>query len=64
MIRVTRLTGKELVVNADLIRYVESTPDTIITLSGGDKVVVQESVDEIIRRCIDYGRACRAISKA
>ena len=62
MIRVTRLGGKELVVNADLIRFVEATPDTIITLTSGDKLVVQENVDEIIRRCIAYGRACRAIS--
>ena len=64
MIRVTRLGGRELVVNADLIRFVESTPDTIITLTGGDKLVVLESVDDVIRRCIEYGRACRSITQA
>lgn len=63
MIRVTKIGGKELVVNADLIRFVEATPDTIITLTGGDKFVVTESVDEIIRRCIEYGRACRAVTQ-
>ena len=62
MIKVTRLGGKELVGNAELIRFVESTPDTILSLTGGEKLVVQESVDEIIRRCIDYGRALRSVA--
>lgn len=62
MIRVTRLDGTELAVNADLIRFVEATPDTILSLTTGEKVVVRESVDEVIRRCIDYGRALRSIS--
>ena len=62
MIRVTRLGGKEFVVNADLIRFVEATPDTIITLTTGDKLVVQESVDEIIRRVIEYGRSLRTLT--
>jgi len=61
MIRVTRLDGRELVVNAQLIRFVEATPDTIISLTTGDKIVVQESVDEIIHRCIGYGRAMRTL---
>jgi len=61
MIKVTRLGGKELVVNADLIRFVESTPDTIISLTTGDKIMVQEGVDEVIRRVIEYGRAVRAL---
>jgi flagellar protein FlbD len=61
MIKVTRLGGKELVVNADLIRFVESTPDTIISLTTGEKIMVQEGVDEVIRRVIEYGRAVRAL---
>jgi flagellar protein FlbD len=62
MIRVTRLGGKELVVNAEMIRFVEATPDTILSLTNGDKIIVQESVDEIIRRCIEYGRALRSLA--
>jgi len=62
MIRVTRLDGREVAVNADLIRFVEATPDTILSLTTGEKVVVRESVDEIIRRCIEYGRALRSIA--
>ena len=62
MIKVTRLGGKQLVVNADLIRFVEATPDTIVTLTTGEKLVVQESVDEIIRRVVEYGRALRSLA--
>jgi flagellar protein FlbD len=59
MIKVTRLNGKEFVVNADLIQYLEETPDTIITLVNHEKVVVKEKVDEVIRRVIDYNRGVR-----
>ena len=62
MIRVTRLDGRELAVNAKLIRFVEATPDTILSLTSGEKVVVRESVDEVIRRCIEYGRTLRSIA--
>jgi flagellar protein FlbD len=61
MIRVTRLDGKEMVVNAELIRFIESSPDTIISLGSGEKVTVRESIDEVIRRCIEYGRALRSL---
>ncbi|HOI56433.1 MAG TPA: flagellar FlbD family protein [Phycisphaerae bacterium] len=62
MIRVTRLGGKELVVNAEMIRFVEATPDTILSLTNGEKIIVQESVDEVIRRCIEYGRSLRSLA--
>lgn len=55
-IRVHRLDGKEFVVNADLIETVESTPDTVISLVSGRKLVVAESVDEIIQRVILFNR--------
>lgn len=54
MIKVKRLNGKEFVVNSDLILYVEETPDTVITLTTGQKVVVVETVDEIIDKVIDF----------
>jgi len=59
VIKVTRLNGKEFVVNADLIQYLEETPDTIITLVNHEKVVVKEKVDEVIRRVIEYNRGIR-----
>jgi flagellar protein FlbD len=54
MIKVTRLDHSELVVNAELIETVEATPDTVITLTSGKKLVVSEHVDEIIQRVMEY----------
>ncbi len=59
MIKVTRLNGKEFVVNAELIQFLEETPDTVITLVNHEKVVVKEPVDEVVRRVIEYGRNIR-----
>ena len=59
MIKVTRLNGKEFVVNADLIQFLEEIPDTIITLVNHEKVVVKEKMDEVIRRVIEYNRCVR-----
>src|SRR5580704_5274176 len=57
MIKLTRLGGEPFILNAELIRYVESRPDTFITLTIGDRIVVAESMDEVLRRAIDYQRA-------
>ncbi len=59
MITVTRLNGRPLVVNAELIRTVEENPDTTITLINGDHLIVKESMTEIIGKTIDYGRHLR-----
>ncbi len=59
MITVTRLDERVVVLNADLIKMLEATPDTIITLVNGDTVIVRESVDEVVRRAIDYQRQVR-----
>ncbi|MGE5593361.1 MAG: flagellar FlbD family protein [Betaproteobacteria bacterium] len=57
MIRVHRLDGSELVVNADLIETVEATPDTIITLTTGKKLVVRDTVDEVVAAVVGYKKA-------
>ncbi len=49
-------------VNAELIRYVENTPDTMITLVSGDKFMVKESLEEVVQLAIDYGRQLRAFA--
>ena len=59
MITLTRLNGKEFVVNAELIRLVEATPDTLVTLRGGEKLVVREGVDQVVEKAVEYGRAVR-----
>jgi flagellar protein FlbD len=54
MIKLTRLGGEVFILNADLIRYVESRPDTFVTLVGGERIVVTESMDEVMRRAVEY----------
>ncbi|NLU51836.1 MAG: flagellar FlbD family protein [Clostridiaceae bacterium] len=54
MITVTRINNTQLVINADWIETVESTPDTVITLTNGKKYVVTETVEEIVDRVIKY----------
>ena len=54
MIKVKRLNDKEFVVNSELILYIEETPDTVITLTNGQKIVVTDSVDEVIDKVINY----------
>jgi flagellar protein FlbD len=54
MIRLTRLGGEAFVLNAELIKYVESRPDTFITLTTGERIVVTEPPEEIVRRAIEY----------
>jgi flagellar protein FlbD len=54
VIRVTRLNGKEFVLNCELIKFIEATPDTIVTLESGEKFMVRESVDDLIERTVRY----------
>lgn len=59
MIKVNRLKSRdhEFILNAELIETIEETPDTVITLTSGKKLIVEESMDEIVRRVMDYRRA-------
>lgn len=54
MIKVTRFNHTELIVNADMIEFVEHTPDTVITMITGRKVLVLESVEEIVNSVVAY----------
>jgi flagellar protein FlbD len=54
MIFVTRLDGREVVINVDLIITIEKTPDTVLTLTTGDRIMVRESVEEVVQRAIAY----------
>lgn len=56
MITLTRINKTSLAINADLIKFVESAPDTVITLSTGEKVVVTESLERIIELIIQFRR--------
>ena len=54
MIKLSRLDGEQFILNADLIRYVESRPDTFITLTSGERLVVTETMDEVLERAVRY----------
>jgi flagellar protein FlbD len=59
MIALTRLNGQQFVINAEKIRYLESTPDTIVCCDNGEKMMVKEPLQEVMRRAIDYARTIR-----
>ena len=54
MIKLTRLGGEPFILNAELIQYVEARPDTFVTLTTGERIVVTESMDEVLRRAVAY----------
>jgi flagellar protein FlbD len=58
MIELTKLQNAKIVVNADLIEFVESTPDTLITTTTGKKLMVKETVEEVMDAVIAYKRRC------
>ena len=57
MIRLTRINRVPLVLNADRIEHVETTPDTVIAMTNGQKFMVMESADEVIEKVIEFRRA-------
>lgn len=57
MIRLTRLNQVPLVLNSDLIEHIEMTPDTVISLTTGQKFMVRETSEQIIERIVSFRRA-------
>ncbi len=57
VIKVTRFNHSEMILNADLIEFIESTPDTVITMITGKKVLVRESADDVRSLAMDYRRS-------
>lgn len=64
MITVNRLDNRVVVINAELIKMIEATPDTIITLINGDSLIVKDSVEDVVRRAIDYQRQIHGFNVA
>ena len=54
MVAITKLNEQEMIINCDLIELIESTPDTTITMTTGRKVIVKESVDNLLDKIITY----------
>ncbi len=59
MIALTRLNGQRFVINAEKIKFVESTPDTLVCCEGGERLMVKETLQEVVQRAIEYSRAVR-----
>ncbi len=64
MIRVTHLNGKPFVVNAELVKYIEEMPDTVVTMRDGERIVVRESAQDVVARAVDYGMKVRGVAGA
>jgi flagellar protein FlbD len=64
MIHLTRLNGNPLVINSDLIKYVEASPDTVLTLVNGEKIVVLESCEDVVNRTVAYRARVFAAARA
>jgi flagellar protein FlbD len=60
MIYVTRLNHKPMVLNSDLIELIDMTPDTVISLTTGEKIMVLESSDELVERVVNFRRSIAA----
>jgi flagellar protein FlbD len=58
MIPVTRLNGQEVYVNADLILFLETSPETILTLENGKKVTVKETIPQVIDKIVEFKTRC------
>ncbi len=54
MITLSRLNNKKFVLNCELIKTLEAAPDTIVTLINGEKLMVRESLDEVVKLSMDY----------
>ncbi|MBI1346695.1 flagellar protein [bacterium] len=61
MIKLTRINGEEFVLNAELIRYIDRRPDTFITLTTDERVIVRESLEEVMERSLAYARSIRFV---
>lgn len=65
MIKLTKFNSEannkgEFILNAEIIETIEQTPDTVITLTNGKKLIVEEKMDEVVRRVMTYRRALKS----
>jgi flagellar protein FlbD len=64
MIQVTRLNNTRMVLNSDLIEHIEETPDTVISLTTGQKIRVVESTEEIVGRVVCFRKSIAGYDEA
>jgi flagellar protein FlbD len=58
MIALQKLNGNQFVLNSDLIESIESTPDTVIVLTNGKKIIVSNPIEDIVRKTVRYKQLC------
>ena len=61
MIKLTRLHNQVVVVNPDHIYEAEATPDTTLRLANGERIIVKETLDELITKVVEYRRRIRDV---
>ena len=63
MIQLTRINHVPLVINSDLIEHLEATPDTVISMTTGQKFMVLESANEVIHKVIEFRKSiCQGLT--
>ena len=62
VIQLTRLNGRQFLLNSELIKFLEETPDTVVTLVNNERIVVTETADDIVDRVVEYGRRLRVFA--
>ena len=62
MIKLLKTDGNEIIINADLIEQIRETPDTVITMTNGKKILVKETADEIVNKVIKYRQKIIVVS--
>ncbi len=64
MILLTKINNAQIAVNSDLIEYIEETPDTVITFTNNDRIVVHERMGEVIDKIVHYRRLISGLVNA
>jgi flagellar protein FlbD len=64
MVNLTRLNHEAIVVNSDLIEHIETTPDTVLSMTTGQRIMVLETVDEVIERIVQFRQRIAGVSCA
>lgn len=62
MIKLLKTDGSEIIINADLIEQIKETPDTVITMTNGKKILVEDTADQIIEKVINYRQKIIVVS--
>jgi flagellar protein FlbD len=60
VVPVTLFDGTAIVLNVDLVQWIEETPDTVVVLTNGERLLVREKAGEVVRRAVDFKRAVLA----